>query len=128
MLPRQQSLIAIDIGPRQYVGSRCGSISRLLKKIFQQPASPSVVSPGGRELEEGSQFYRRMPQAAANVQSFFSILPGARWMSDARSGTCLFGEQSRRFQRQKRHIWLVLWRGTGIAKWNEAGPTPVIET
>jgi hypothetical protein len=41
--------------------------NRLLKKAFQQPASPSVVSPGGRELEEGSQFYRRALGAASDA-------------------------------------------------------------
>jgi hypothetical protein len=42
---------------------RTGGSSRLLKKS-SQPASPSVVSPAsGRELKEGSQFYRSVRKA-----------------------------------------------------------------
>ncbi len=44
------------------------------EKTLQQPASLSVVSPSGGELEESSPFYRRMPEAVAGVQSFFRIL------------------------------------------------------
>ncbi len=49
---------------------------RIDAKRFKPSSSYEKLS-GGRELEEGSQFYRRMPQAATNVQSFFSILLGS---------------------------------------------------
>jgi len=34
--------------------------SKLLKKGFSQPASLTVISPGGRELKESSHLFRRV--------------------------------------------------------------------
>src|SRR5712691_10936711 len=48
--------------------------SRLRKKDFRNLLYPSVVSPRGGELKEGSQFYRRVRREFSYTNRFFRTL------------------------------------------------------
>ena len=51
--------------------------SRLRKKDFRNLLYPSVVSPRGGELKEGSQFYRRVRKEFSYTNRFFRTLLGS---------------------------------------------------